>query len=179
MTDQNQRNDPFFDFINSALDMGGVDGVSFETVAFAMREVIKNLPAENNGDMWHGELDRLQATLRLCLSIETIGRLMQDNPRFAQLDAQDMDLIVNLSITLAFICYNRLSERFGFENPQTTQALDGTTQLWVMLRSAKGWVDKAAADGDPVARKMSGDILRALSDVPPHNWANNTKTLSE
>lgn len=180
MTSKDQRSyDPFHEFINFNLDMDGVDGVSFETVALAMRDVIRNLPVEQNGDMWDGQLDRLQATLRMCLSIETIGRMVHDNPRFTSIDSRDLDLIVNLSITLAYICYNQLAQRFGFESESTTTARQDTTKLWVALRAASGWVDKAAADGDTVAKGMSDEIVSLLEAIKPAGWTNNTRTLPE
>lgn len=175
---QSQRHSPFDDFINFNLDMEGVDGISFETVALAMREAIRNLPVEQGGDMWGDQLDRLQATLRTCLSIETIGRLAHENPRLNDIDSQDLDLIVNLSISLAFVCYNQLRDRFDFETDALRASHEQTRRLWLALRAASGWVNKAAAEGDNVAQGMSSDIIKLLEQITPHNWTNNTKTIS-
>ncbi len=172
-----RRHNPFQDFINFSLDMQGIDGISFETVALAMRDVIRNLPTEENGTMWSDQLDRLQATLRMCLSIETIGRLTKDNPQFAEMDAENLELVVTLAISLAFVCYNQLVERFDFEPAALTQSRDETKQLWTALRAASGWVNKAAASGDDIAKGMSGDITRLLEDITPRGWNNNTRIL--
>lgn len=172
-----KRHDPFTEFVNFNLNMDGVDGVSFETVALAVRDVIKDLPPEQFGDMWSDRLDRLQSTLRSCLTIETIGRLMEENPNLQKLDSQDLEMIVNLSVSLAYITYNELSERLDYETEPIKRAHDETARLWVALRGAAGWVNKAAADGDAVARKMSRDITALLEDIRPRRWYNNTKTL--
>lgn len=168
---------PFEDFINFSLDMQGVDGISFETVALALRETIRNLPPEQNGDFWASHLDRLQETLRSSLSIEIVGQLVRGNPRVAEIDTDDLDVIINLTMTLAFICYNELAERFEYETPAVAQSREETTRLWTLLRAASGWVNKAAGEGDTVAQGMARDLGRALEEIRPHGWTNNTRKL--
>jgi hypothetical protein len=177
MSDQIERHDPFHDFINFNLNMEGVDGVSFETVALAMREVIKTLPAERYGDMWGDRLDALQTVLRASLTIEVISRLLEANPELQKIDQPELEMIVNLSISLAYITYNNLAERLDFENEAMKKSRNETAKLWVALRGAAGWVSKAASEGDAVARRMSHDITGLLEQIRPRDWNNNTKTL--
>lgn len=174
-----KRHDPFFDFINFNLDMEGVDGVSFETVALVMREVIQNLPSEQGGDMWGDQLDRLQATLRMALAIETIQRMTEENPQLTKYAPQELELIVNLSISLAYICYNDLASRLGFETDELKESRSETAQLWAALRAASGWVEQAAANGDSVAKNMSSEIIHLLETIRPAGWNNNTRTLKK
>jgi len=172
-----RRHLPFEEFINFNLDMAGVDGISFETVALAMREIIHDLPTEYESDLWSGNMDRLQETLRSCLSIEIIGRLMQNHPNLANVDPNELHTIVSTTITLSFICYNQLSDLFGFERPELTQSRDDVQRLWSTLRAASGWVNQAASEGDAIARHMANEIDAALEEVQPPNWSNNTRTL--
>nr|PZN58109.1 MAG: hypothetical protein DIU68_02780 [Chloroflexota bacterium] len=168
---------PFEDFINFSLDMEGVDGISFETVARALRDTIRNLPLERDDESWTDRLDRLQATLHACLNIEVIGRLLRENPRIADMDANELDDIINQTVLLAFISYNELTERFDFETPQVAKAREETRKLWVLLRAASGWINKAASEDDPVAQGMAKDISRALEEIRPYGWVNNTRKL--
>lgn len=175
-TETNRDNSPFFQFINRTLDLDGIDGICIETVALAMREVIQNLPYECDDESWNLQLDRLQQTLRACINLETTGRLLHQNPQLTQMNAQDLEAIVTLSATLAYIAYNEVADRLGFRAPRE-QA--DQTRLWVTLRSAKGWVDKAAAQGDLVAGQLSQDAALLLEETRPAGWTNHSRTLPE
>ena len=174
--DAKHDQDPFFQFINGTLDLDGIDGVCVETVALAMREVIQSLPGDDGQDPWSNRLDRLQQTLRMCLNFEAAGRLFQEHPHLTEMNPRDLEAIMMLSITLAYVAYNELSDRLGFRAPREQADL---TRLWVTLRSAKGWVDKAAAQGDLVAGQLSLDAARLLEETRPAGWANHTRTLPE
>lgn len=162
---------PFDEYINYSLDMSGVDGISFETVALAMREIMHNAAFDD------GDLDRLQATLRDCLSVEIIHHLIQRDPGVTDIDPELVDRMVMTSMLLAFSSYNRLTEQFGFEAPALAQSRDDVQRLWRTLRAASGWINKAAAEGDTVARGMADEINNALEEIAPPNWFNNTRTL--
>lgn len=166
------RRQPFDEFVNAQLDMDGVDGICFETVAIAMREVMRDLP-----DDIAPSLDRLQETLLDCLNIEAVARLIRYSPEMAQIDEDALDRMVSLTMMLSFVCYNRLSQRFGFESPELAESRQDVQQLWTTLRSASGWVQQAADAGDPVAAKMAQDITSLLGKISPPNPNNNTRTL--
>jgi hypothetical protein len=171
--DARRRHLPFEEFINFNLDMAGVDGISFETVALAMREVMRERPLEDDPS----DIDRLQRTLSECQSVEIISQLMQRNPDIANIDPRVLDQIVQTSILMAFSCYNQLAERFGFEPPALSQSREDVQRLWSTLRAASGWVNKAAAEGDSVARGMAREINNTLEEIKPPNWSNNTRSL--
>lgn len=172
----NLDSNPFFQFINGTLDLDGIDGICLETVALAMREAIQSLPYEETDEDWAGQLDRLQQTLRTCLNLEITGRLLLHQPQLADMNPRDIEAIITLSATLAFLAYNQVADRLGFRAPRDQADL---TRLWVTLRSAKGWVDKAAAQGDLVAGQLSMDAARLLEETRPSGWTNHTRTLPE
>jgi len=93
------------------------------------------------------------------------------------MDANELDDIINQTVLLAFISYNELTERFDFETPQVAKAREETRKLWVLLRAASGWINKAASEDDPVAQGMAKDISRALEEIRPYGWVNNTRKL--
>lgn len=163
---------PFEEYINFNLDMSGVDGISFETVALAMREAVRALSADDNDN-----LDRLQETLLACMNIEIISRIMHDNTSVTEIDPHALDQIVATTMLLAFSCYNQLAERFGFETPALAQSRDDVQRLWTSLRSASGWVNAAAANGDAVAAGMAREITETLEAITPPDWSNHTRTL--
>ncbi len=175
-TETNHDSNPFSQFINRTLDLDGIDGICVETVALAMREAIQSLPYESDEESWNTHLDRLQQTLRSCLNLEATGRLLHQNPQLAEMNPQDLEAIVTLSATLAYIAYNEVADRLGFRPPRE-QA--DQTRLWVTLRSAKGWVDKAAAQGDLVAGQLSVDAGQLLEETRPAGWTNHSRTLPE
>ncbi len=175
-TETSQNSNPFFQFINRALDLDGIDGICLETVALAMREAIQGLPYESDDESWNLRLDRLQQTLRACLNLEATGRLLHQNPQLTEMNPQDLEAIITLSATLAFIAYNEVGDRLGFRSPREQAEL---TRLWVTLRSAKGWVDQAAAQGDQVASQLSHDAAQLLDETRPAGWTNHSRTLPE
>ena len=144
---------PFDEYINYSLDMSGVDGISFETVALAMREIMHNAAFDD------GDLDRLQATLRDCLSVEIIHHLIQRDPGVTDIDPELVDRMVMTSMLLAFSSYNRLTEQFGFEAPALAQSRDDVQRLWRTLRAASGWINKAA-DRAAVQRTLEANDLK-------------------
>jgi hypothetical protein len=166
------RHQPFDEFVNAQLDMVGVDGICFETVAIAMREVMRDLP-----DDIVPSLDRLQETLLDCLNVETVARLIRYSPEMAAIDDNALDRIVSLTMMVSFLCYNRLSARFGFETPELSESRQEVQRLWTTLRSASGWVKQAANAGDPIAANMAQDIQSLLQDITPPNPNNHTRTL--
>lgn len=167
-----RRHLPFEEFINRNLDMAGVDGISFETVALAMRDFMREQAADSDFD-----IDRLQETLQGCQSIEIINQLLQRYPAAADVDPNLMDEIVATTMLLAFSCYNALATRFDFEPPALTDANARNQRLWNTLRAASGWVNKAASDGDAVARGMAREIDETLDSTTPPGWSNNTRNL--
>jgi hypothetical protein len=167
-----RRHVPFEEFINFNLDMTGVDGISFETVALAMREIVRHLSDDQTHDV-----DRLQETLLSCMNVEIISRLMHDDASIADMDPRLLNQIVSTTMLLSFVCYNQLAERFGFASPVISQSRDDVQRLWSNLRSASGWVNQAAAQGDKVAASMAREIASTLESITPPNWTNNTRTL--
>lgn len=172
-----RRHLPFEEFINFNLDMAGIDGISFETVAQAMRDTLRSLPADPERDPVYPDLDRLQATLRTCLNLEIIDRVIRNHPHLGALDPDDLNAIISTAMTLSYLCYNQLAERFGFERPELTQSREEVQRLWSTLRAASGWVNKAASEGDAIAAGMARDITRTLESIQPPNASNNTRNL--
>ena len=72
MNGENKPSDPFADFINRSLDMGGVEGLDQAAVATRVREILKSLPTNVDADLWNEQLDGLQAVIRVCLDLGTV-----------------------------------------------------------------------------------------------------------
>lgn len=173
--DFNQR-DPFADFINATLNLEGIDGITLETVTAAMREVIQNLPPADGEELWPDALNHLQRTLRTSLAVETVSNLLQRHPQFGVMDANDLDMLVNLVISLSFACYNDLHSRFDYADANVAALQQQNRLLWTTLFSTVGYVRKAAREGDQVAAHLNEDVKQLLQDNKPNDWNDATLT---
>jgi len=154
MNDTDQPNDPFADFINSSLDMNGVDGLDQIAISTKMRAILQELPANITPDLWNEELDGLQAIIRLALDLETVLHAFEDRLDMSNFSRDDMEVLVMLSVTFAFVAYNRLHPSYNLEEKHADENTLLARRLRDSLQVALGWVKKAADEGDPVARQF-------------------------
>lgn len=149
----NQR-DPFSEFINESLDMDGVDGLDIETISALMRHMLKNLPAESITTLWADRLDTLQEIVRSRLNMRMVMSAVRDEPSFGSADPQEIEVLITLTSTLAFITYNELMEQYDLDERRGKDDTLIAKRLRGMLKASLGWVRKAAREGDCVAEKM-------------------------
>jgi hypothetical protein len=149
-----ERRDPFTEFINESLDMDGVDGLDVETIAALMRHLLKNLPPEAITTLWADRLDTLQEIVRSRLNMKMVMSAVRDEPSFGNADPQEIEVLITLTATLAFVCYNELMEQYDLDERRGKDDTLLARRLRAMLKASLGWVRKAAKDGDNVAQKM-------------------------
>ncbi|MBK9746485.1 MAG: hypothetical protein IPO91_06845 [Chloroflexi bacterium] len=161
-----ERRDPFSDFINESLDMDGVDGLDVETITALMRHLLKNLPAESITTLWADKLDTLQEIVRGRLNMKMVMSAVRDEPSFGNADPQEIEVLITLTATLAFVCYNELMEQYDLDERRGKDDTLLAKRLRAMLKASLGWVRKAAKEGDTVADKMlqEADELLDVSD---------------
>ena len=149
-----QRRDPFIEFIEQSLDMEGVDGLDLETITALMRHLLKNLPTESLNTLWADRLDTLQDIVRSRLNMRMVLSAVRDEPSFGNADPQEMEILISLTATLAFICYNDLMMQYDLDERRGKDDTLIARRLRNMLLASLGWVRKAAKEGDTVAAKM-------------------------
>lgn len=161
-----ERRDPFTDFINESLDMDGVDGLDVETITALMRHLLKNLPPESITTLWADRLDTLQEIVRSRLNMKMVMSAVRDEPSFGNADPQEIEVLITLTATLAFVCYNELMDQYDLDERRGKDDTLLARRLRAMLKASLGWVRKAAKDGDSVAQKMvqEADELLNVSD---------------
>jgi len=161
-----ERSDPFSEFINESLDMDGVDGLDVETITALMRHLLKNLPAEAITTLWADRLDTLQEIVRARLNMKMVMSAVRDEPSFGNADPQEIEVLITLTATLAFVCYNELMDQYDLDERRGKDDTLLAKRLRAMLKASLGWVRKAAKDGDSVAEKMvqEADNLLDVSD---------------
>lgn len=149
-----ESRDPFSEFINESLDMDGVDGLDVETITALMRHLLKNLPPESITTLWADRLDTLQEIVRSRLNMKMVMSAVRDEPSFGNADPQEIEVLITLTATLAFVCYNELMDQYDLDERRGKDDSLLARRLRSMLKASLGWVRKAAKDGDSVAQKM-------------------------
>ena len=149
-----ERRDPFSDFVNAELDMDGVDGLDVETITALMRHLLRNLPAESITTLWADRLDTLQEIVRSRLNMKMVLSAVRDEPSFGNADPQEIDVLITLTATLAFISYNELMEQYDLDERRGKDDTLLARRLRAMLKASLGWARKAAKDGDEIAQSM-------------------------
>jgi hypothetical protein len=167
MSDEDRHGDPFGEFINTSLDMNGIDGLNPATIAEQVRTILRSLPADVTPDLWNERLDSLQAVIRVCLDLETVLGAFEQRPDTAGFTRDDLETLIMLSVTFAYVSYNQLhtSYNLGEAHPQDNTLV--ARRLRDTLKVTLGWVRRAAREGDPVAAKLVSEI-NALLNVSDH-----------
>jgi len=149
-----ERRDPFAEFVNAELDMDGVDGLDVETITALMRHLLRNLPAESITTLWADRLDTLQEIVRSRLNMKMVLSAVRDEPSFGNADPQEIDVLITLTATLAFISYNELMDQYELNERRGKDDSLLARRLRAMLKASLGWVRKAAKEGDEIAQNM-------------------------
>ncbi|MBE2268793.1 MAG: hypothetical protein IAE80_11225 [Anaerolinea sp.] len=149
-----ERRDPFAEFVNAELDMDGVDGLDVETITALMRHLLRNLPAESITTLWADRLDTLQEIVRSRLNMKMVLSAVRDEPSFGNADPQEIDVLITLTATLAFISYNELMDQYDLNERRGKDDSLLARRLRAMLKASLGWVRKAAKEGDEIAQNM-------------------------
>jgi len=167
MESENQPIDPFADFINSSLDMAGIDGLNQVAIAEKVHVILRSLPTNVTSDLWNEKLDALQAVIRMCIDMNTIAGAFEEHLDTANFSHDDLEILIMLSVTFAFVSYNQLRPAYAIDEVQQSDNTLLARRLRDALQVAFGWVKRSAREGDPVAGKLVGEI-HALLDASAH-----------
>lgn len=167
MNESQQHYDPFEEFINTALDLGGIDGLDQTAVAVKMRHLLRDLPANISADLWNEQLDSLQAVIRICLDLDMVMSAFEERLETSGFNRDDLEILVMLSVTFSFVCYNHLRPIYNVDETYNSDDTLLARRLRDTLKVAMGWVKKAARDGDQVAFKFLEDTT-SLIDTTKH-----------
>lgn len=170
MNSENQSSDPFADFINMSLDMQGIEGLDQAAIAERVRQIVQDLPTNVTSDLWNDKLSTLQAAVRVCLDLNTVIGSFSDSLDPAQFNRDDLETLIMLSVTFAFVSYNQLLPAY---NADAVEASDSDNTLLARrlrdtLQVTLGWVKRAAREGDAVAAKIveeSDTLLKVSSHL--------------
>jgi hypothetical protein len=152
--DNEKRRDPFTEFINQQLDLEGIDGLDVETIGALMRHLLKTLPTHSLDTLWADRLDALQEIVRSRLNMKLVMSALRDEPSFGNADPEEIEVLITLTATLAFVCYNDLMTQYDFNERRGSDDTLIARRLRNMLKASLGWARKAARDGDMVAGKL-------------------------
>ena len=153
--------DPFQEFINNHLNLDDLEGMNLEAVVGSMRETLARLATDSTDNLWADHLTSVQDMVRLCLSMDMILDLLPEKPDLGGVDRADLELFIMLAVSVGFICQNDMVTEPA-EPALECGDLLMARRLRTMLKSAMGWVKKAASEGDPVAEimcKEAADLL--------------------
>ena len=156
--------DPFQEFINNHLNLDDLEGVNLEAVVSSMRETLARLATDSTDNLWADHLTSLQDMVRLCLSMDMIMDLLPEKPDLSGVDRADMELFIMLAVSVGFICQNDMATEPA-EPVLECGDLLMARRLRTMLKSAMGWVKKAASEGDPVAEVMCKEAADLLVET--------------
>lgn len=156
--------DPFQEFINNHLNLDDLEGVNLEAVVGSMRETLSRLAADSTDNLWADHLTSLQDMVRLCLSMDMVLDLLPEKPDLSGVDRAELELLIMLAVTVGFICQNDMAVEQP-EMPLECSDLLLARRLRMMLKSAMGWVKKAASEGDPVADVMCKEVADLLVET--------------
>ncbi|HVU10991.1 MAG TPA: hypothetical protein VHD90_06920 [Phototrophicaceae bacterium] len=162
MNNPDQPSDPFADFINSSLDMDGIDGLGQAVMAEKVRAILRGLPSSVTSELWNDRLDELQAVIRVCLDLQTVLGAFEEQPDANGFNKDDLEILIMLSVTFAFVSYNQLRPAYGGGEPHADDHLLMARRLRETLQVAVGWVKRAGREGDPVAARLAQEIDELL-----------------
>jgi hypothetical protein len=154
MNTEDQPYDPFADFINMSLDMQGIEGLDQAALAERVRHIVHDLPSNVTSDLWNDRLTSLQSAIRVCLDLNTVISSFPDSLDPAQFNRDDLETLVMLSITFAFVSFNQLHPTYSADDAAASDTALLARRLRDTLLVSLGWVKRAAQDGDPVAARM-------------------------
>ncbi len=164
MNNPDQPSDPFTDFINSSLDLEGIDGLGQAVMAEKVRTILRGLPSMVTSELWNDQLDELQAVIRVCLDLQTVLGAFEEQPDMAGFNKDDLETLIMLSVTFAFISYNQLRPAYGGET-RADDHLQTALRLRETLQVAVGWVKRAGREGDQVAARLADEIDELLRNA--------------
>lgn len=167
MADGNQPGDPFADFINTSLNMDGIEELNPTTVAAQVRRILQHLPRDVTPDLWNDRLDSLQAVIRVCLDLETVLGTFEERLDVATFTRDDLEILVMLAVTFAYVSYNQLHPAYHLQESAPSDDTLLARRLRDTLKVTLGWVKRAARDGDPVATRLVAEI-HALLNASAH-----------
>ncbi len=163
MAETDQSRDPFAEFINSTLDLNGIDGLDQMAIAEKMRHLLFALPGNVTTDLWNEQLDSLQAVIRVCLDLDMVLGAFEERLEPEEFNRDDLEILIMLAVTFSFVSYNRLRGSYNGEEQYASDDALLARRLRDMLRVAMSWVKKAAIDGDPLASKFLEDANSLLN----------------
>ena len=167
MNNDDQPGDPFGDFINASLDMEGVNGGDSMAIAEKVRRLLPTLPDSATSELWDEQLDHLQSVIRVCLDLDTVLGAFKEQPNSAEFTRDDLESLIMLSVTFAFISYNQLHTAYNEEEAYNSDNAVLGRRLRATLQASLGWVRRAAHDGDPIATRFTEEIV-ALLEASSH-----------
>ncbi|HLU11507.1 MAG TPA: hypothetical protein VK003_17665 [Oceanobacillus sp.] len=156
--------DPFQEFINNHLNLDDLEGVNLEAVVSSMRETLARLANASTDNLWADHLTSVQDMVRLCLSTDMILDLLPEKPDLSGIDRADLELFIMLAVSVGFICQNDMVTEPSEPALECSDLLMAR-RLRTMLKSAMGWVKKAADEGDPVAEVMCKEATELLVET--------------
>lgn len=163
MAEIDQSRDPFAEFINSTLDLDGIDGLDQMAIADKMRRLLFALPGSVTTDLWNEQLDSLQAVIRVCLDLDMVLGAFEERLEPEEFNRDDLEILIMLAVTFSFVSYNRLRASYNVDEPQVGSEDNLLARrLRDTLQVAMGWVKKAAGEGDPLASKFLEDANSLL-----------------
>ena len=158
---------PFNDFINESLDMEGIHGGDSAAIAEQVRRLLPTLPATVSSELWDEQLNHLQSVIRVCLDLDTVLGAFKKQPDSANFSRDDLESLIMLSVTFAFISYNQLFGTYNEDEQYNSNNAVLSRRLRATLQAAAGWVRRAAQEGDPIAARFSEEII-ALLEATAH-----------
>ncbi len=82
----------------------------------------------------------------------------------AGFNKDDLETLIMLSVTFAFISYNQLRPAYGGET-RADDHLQTALRLRETLQVAVGWVKRAGREGDQVAARLADEIDELLRNA--------------
>ncbi len=163
MAETDQSRDPFADFINSTLDLDGIDGLDQMAIAEKMRRLLFALPGNVTTDLWNEQLDSLQAVIRVCLDLDMVLGAFEERLEPNEFNRDDLEILIMLAVTFSFVSYNRLRASYNVDQQQPVS--DDTLlarRLRDSLQASLGWVKQAASEGDDTATTFLQEVSALL-----------------
>ncbi|MEP7292971.1 MAG: hypothetical protein ABI835_14410 [Chloroflexota bacterium] len=167
MSNDNLPGDPFGDYINASLDMEGIRGLDHTAIAERVRSLLPTLPENATPELWDEQLNTLQSVIRICLDLDTVLGAFKEQPDSGHFTRDDLESLIMLSVTFAFVSYNQLQSAYNLEEAYTADNTQLACRLRATLQVALGWVRRSAHDGDPIATRFTEEIV-ALLDASDH-----------
>ncbi len=167
MNNDDHPGDPFGDFINASLDMQGVNGFDPVAIAEQIRCLLPTLPENATPELWDHQLNPLQSIIRVCLDLQTVMGAFKDQPDPARFSRDDLESLIMVSVTFAFISYNQLQAAYNENEMYPSDNTLLACRMRAALQASMGWVRRAAHDGDPIATRFTEEVV-ALLDASAH-----------